>query len=268
MKSDVSEAQIAQFQEQGFLVVEGFLDEAELAHWRRVTEEAMRLRLAGTALNNQGDPEAFYAQVFTQCLNLRDLHPEMAKLIGHPVIGEWAGRLAGVEGVRIWQDQALVKQAYSNHTALHFDEPFWSFDSRSAVSLWVALDDATLGNGCLWYLPGTHKQARIELIDIRENVGDIFRAYPEWKKLTAVPAPCPAGSAIFHNALVAHGAGVNMTPKQRRAMRAGYMPDGMLFNGKQSLLPDDYFQSLIVGDPLNDAAMFPLVWRRGGQDGR
>ncbi|MEP7357927.1 MAG: phytanoyl-CoA dioxygenase family protein, partial [Anaerolineales bacterium] len=66
----------------------------------------------------------------------------------------------------------------------------------------------------------------------------------------------------------AHGAGVNMTPKQRRAMTAGYMPDGMLFNGKQSLLPDDYFRSLKVGDPLNDAAMFPVVWRRGGQDGQ
>ena len=143
MKTDVSEHHIRQFQDQGFVVIEGFLDAAELEHWRRVTDEAMRLRLAGSALNNQGDPEAFYAQVFTQCLNLRELHPEMARLIGHPVIGEWAGRLAGVAAVRIWQDQALVKQPYSNHTALHFDQPFWSFDSRQAVSLWVALDDAT-----------------------------------------------------------------------------------------------------------------------------
>lgn len=262
MQTEVSEQQVAQFREQGFVVLAGFLDAAELAHWRQVTEAAIRLRLASDTLNNQSDPETFYAQVFTQCLNLRDLHPEMRRLLADPALGALVGRLAGVDGVRIWQDQALVKQPYSNHTALHFDTPFWSFDSPSAVSLWVALDDATLANGCLWYLPGTHKEARYELVDIDENIGGIFKTYPQWKTREAMPAPCPAGSVIFHNALVAHGAGVNMTPRQRRAMTAGYMPDGMVFNGKQSLLPQAYYDSLKVGDPLDNDAMFPLIWQR------
>ena len=262
MLTEVSEGQIQQYREQGFLVLDGFLDATELAHWRQITEESIKQRLASATLNNQADPDAFYAQVFTQCLNLRDLHPEMAKLIGHPVLGEWAGLLSGAEGVRIWQDQALVKQPYSNHTALHFDDPFWSFYSQQSVNLWVALDDATLANGCLWYLPGTHKEARYELVDIGTNVGDIFKTYPQWKKIAAVPAPCPAGSVIFHNGLIAHGAGINMTPRPRRAMTAGYMPADSVFNGQQSLLPEDYFKTLQVGDPLNNDAMFPVIWQR------
>ena len=266
MQTEVSAEQIEQYREKGFLVLEGFLDAAELERWRQVTEEAIRLRLTGNFnLTNQGDPETFYAQVFTQCLNLRDVHPGMAELICDERLGRLAGTLAGVDSIRVWQDQALVKPPYGNHTALHFDDPFWSFYSRDAVSLWVALDDATLANGCLWYLPGTQREGRFELVSITENLGDIFKTYPEWKKIEAVPAPCPAGSVIFHNAMVAHGAGVNMTPYRRRAMTAAYMPDGSTFNGQQSLLSEDYFKSLTVGDLLNNDSINQLIWRRADE---
>jgi hypothetical protein len=40
------------------------------------------------------------------------------------------------------------------------------------------------------------------------------------------------------------------------------MPDGSTFNGVQNILPDAYFASLHVGDPLDDLAVNPLVWRR------
>jgi phytanoyl-CoA hydroxylase len=264
MHTNVTPEQIDQFREQGFVVLENFLEPDELEDWRAGTEEAMRLRLTGSALNNQADPEAFYAQVFTQCLNLHDIHPGIAALILDERLGRLAGSLAGTDGMRLWHDQALVKPPYGNHTAFHFDVPYWSFYSRQAVNVWLALDDATLANGCLWYLPGTQHAARFELVPIRENLGDVFKAYPEWKRLAAVPAPCPAGSAIFHNAMVAHGAGVNMTARHRRAMTWAYMPEGSTFNGQQSLLPTEYFQSLAIGDVLDNDQVHPLVWHRAG----
>ncbi len=264
MQTEVTTQQVEQFRQQGFLVLEGFLGAAELEHWRQVTDEAVRLRLTGSlALTNQADPTAFYAQVFTQCLNLREIHPAMYDLVCDERLGRLAGQLTGVSGVRVWHDQALVKPPYGNHTALHFDNPFWSFYSHDSVNLWIALDDATLGNGCLWYLPGTHHQATFELITIGENLGDVFKSYPRWRAIEAVAAPCPAGSVIFHNGLVAHGAGVNLTPRPRRAMTAAYMPDGSTFNGQQSLLPEAYFKSLTVGDLLNNDQINPLIWRRG-----
>src|SRR5262249_30229377 len=95
-----------------------------------------------------------------------------------------------------------------------------------------------------------------------ENLGDIFKAYPEWRTIKAVSAPCSAGSAVFHNSLIAHGAGVNMTPYPRRAMTCAYMPDGSTFNGTQNVLPDDYFKSLNVGDVLNNNDINRLIWHR------
>ena len=266
MKTDVTPEQIEQYRRQGFLVIEGFLDAGELEHWRQVTADAMAIRLADNSgqqiLNNQTDPDAFYAQVFTQCVHLADIHPGMAELIFDERLGRLAGALAGVDGIRIWHDQALVKPAYGNHTAFHFDNPFWSFHSKDSLSIWLALDDATLENGCLWYFPGTHKETLFEPVGIGENLGDIFKAYPQWKKLKAVPAPAPAGSAVFHNGLIAHGAGTNMTPKARRAMTCAYMPDGSTFNGIQNVLTDDYFKSLKIGDVLDDNKMNRLIWRR------
>jgi phytanoyl-CoA hydroxylase len=262
VQTEVSEKHIQQFQDQGFLVMPGFLEAAELEHWRAVTAEAVAKRLGTDTLNNQANPEAFYAQVFTQALNLRDIHAGMAELIYDERLARWAGLLAGVDGMRMWHDQALIKPPYGNHTAFHFDDPYWSFYSRQAVNMWVALDDATLANGCLWYLPGTQRTARFELVPIAENLGDLFKSYPEWKTIAAVAAPCPAGSVIFHNGLVAHGAGVNMTPYPRRAMTCAWMPDGSTFNGQQSLLPADYFNSLELGQVLNDNEVHRLVWTR------
>ena len=99
----------------------------------------------------------------------------MAELIFDERLGQVAGTLAGVDGIRIWHDQALVKPAYGNHTAFHFDNPFWSFSSRDSLSLWVALDDATIANGCLWYLPRHAQGNAFEPVAIGENLGDIFK---------------------------------------------------------------------------------------------
>ena len=268
MRTEVSAQQVEQYRQQGFIVIEGFLDAQELEVWREATREAMILRLnegrVAAPLNNQVDPDTFYAQVFTQCINLKNIHAGMAKLILDERLGRVAGTLAGVQGVRIWHDQALVKPAYGNHTAFHMDDPFWSFSSPDAISIWLALDDATVENGCLWYLPGTHREARFDPTGIGENLGDLFKAYPQWKKIKALPAACPAGSAVLHNGLIAHGAGVNMTPFPRRAMTCGYMPDGSTFNGQRNVLPEDYFNSLKVGDVLNNDEINPLIWRRAG----
>ncbi len=77
----------------------------------------------------------------------------------------------------------MIKPPYGNPTAWHLDNPYWSFYSRDAISIWVALERATLANGCMWYLPGTHKQARYDNAGIGENMRDLFKFYPEWQNL-------------------------------------------------------------------------------------
>jgi ectoine hydroxylase-related dioxygenase (phytanoyl-CoA dioxygenase family) len=262
MKNTLTTEQVEQYQRDGFIVIESFLDDDELGHWRRITDAAVRERLELKNGLTNVDTQEYYAQVFTQCILLSQTHKEMRELMFDPRLGEMASTLAGVDGMRIWHDQALIKPPYGNPTAWHLDNPYWSFTSRDAISIWVALDDATLANGCLWYLPGTHRTARHDNPGIGSNMRDIFKFYPEWESIEAVSCPCLAGSAVLHNGLTAHGAGANMTPRPRRAMTCGYMPDGSTFNGTRNVLPQEYFDSLQVGDVLNNQTINPLIWSR------
>ncbi|HSZ43279.1 MAG TPA: phytanoyl-CoA dioxygenase family protein [Trebonia sp.] len=133
-------------------------------------------------------------------------------------LGRLAAELAGVDGMRIWLDQALIKEPWSSPTAFHVDNPFWSFRR--------------------------------------------FDVYPELGSSAPVFCPVPAGSAVAHNGLTAHGAGANMTNGRRFAMTVAYMPDGATFNGQQDILTREQVARLKVGDPLDDEAQNPLVFTR------
>ena len=274
MKSELTEAQIASYRNNGFLVVEDFLSPDELEHWRKSTQTAVDERLSlpqtdllpnlavTTTLSNQADPESYYAQIFTQCLKLADTNADVHDFIYDPRLGKVIASLAGVDGIRLWHDQALFKPPHGNPTGWHLDNPRWSFYSRDSLSIWVALDDATYQNGCMYYVPGTHKTARYEDAALGKNLSDLFKSYPEWRAIDPVACPAKAGTAIFHNGLTAHAAGANMTNKPRRAMTCAFMPDGATFNGRRNILPKDYFASLKVGDPLNDNTVNPLLWSK------
>lgn len=265
MNTSLSQAQIEQYQQDGFIVMEDFLTAEELEHWRRAVGEAVSSRGSTKLAGHEKDAkwqsgDAYYDRVFVQRINLWQDSPAVRKLMLDPRLGKMAAELAGVDGIRIWHDQALIKQAWGNPTGWHLDNPYWSFYSRQAISIWVALDDVTYDNGCLYFVPGTHKTASFDNVGIGQNIGDLFRIYTDWTNLEAVPAVMKAGSCSFHNGLVAHGAGANMTPRARRAMTCAYMPDGSSFNGQQNVLPERYFSLLNKGDVLENDEQNPLIY--------
>jgi phytanoyl-CoA hydroxylase len=139
--------------------------------------------------------------------------------------------------------------------------PKWSFHDRRALTVWVALDDATVENGCMWYVPGSHKTASFDDIELGPNLGALFDRYPRWRSVVTVPAVLPAGGAVWHNGLTAHAAGANMTAGARDAMTCAYMPADVTYNGFRDdyVLPEDYAAQLSVGDRLDDPYLFPVV---------
>jgi len=261
MNSDLTAEQISFYRDNGYVVVENFLSPEELEFWRKSVDEAVAQRedrkLADGSMR-AGD--SYYDNVFIQRINLWTDHDGMRKLMLNPQLGKMATQLAGVDGIRIWHDQALIKQPWGNPTGWHLDNPYWSFSSRNAISVWVALDDATLENGCLYFIPGSHKTATWDNVGIGKNIGDLFKHYTEWGKMKAASAPMKAGSCSFHNGLLAHGAGANMTPGFRRAMTCAYMPDGSTFNGQQNILPPDEIAKLKIGDLLENDTLNPLIY--------
>ncbi|WP_373497311.1 phytanoyl-CoA dioxygenase family protein [Aquiflexum sp.] len=272
MKTQINQSQIDSFQENGFLVIEDFLSPEELENWRTVVTKAVKdrkgIKIPGTNIK-VGDDDGvnkedsnYFGNVFDQLLNLWQTSNEMKELMISEDIGKMAADLADVDGIRVWHDQALIKRPWANPTSWHLDTPFWSFSHKDALSIWIALDDATLENGCLYFIPGSHKKTTYENPGITKNMNSIFEFYPELAKTKSVSVPMKAGSASFHNGLCIHGAGPNMTNGFRRAMTCAFMPDGATFNGQKNILPDKVVAKLSIGDLLNDDAINPLLYKK------
>lgn len=261
--------QVQSYQQDGFLLVEDFLNQDELSFWRQAVTEAIAQRggkkMPGSeakigeddGINKDSD---YYVKVFDQMLNLWQTNDKVKQIMLDEKIGKMAATLAGWSGTRIWHDQALIKRPWANPTSWHLDTPFWSFSDRRALSIWVALDDATYENGCLYFIPGTFRNTTFENPGIGKNMDAIFDFYPQFKQLKSVAVPVKAGSCSFHNGLTIHGAGANMTNGFRRAMTCAYMPDGATFNGIKNILSDEQVAKLAIGDLLNDESQNPLIY--------
>lgn len=263
MRTRLTADEIGFYRDNGYLIRRDFLDAEQVAELRGSVLEAIaampgRRKIAGAGADLvEGDN--YYDRVFTQRINLWRISDVVRRYLQSPALGEMLCTLEGVERFRVWHDQAFIKEPFGNPTALHIDNPYWSFHSRRSISIWIALEDATLENGCLCFLPGSHKLVRYDNVLLRDEFGAIMDLYPEMREIEPVPAVMRAGDCSFHNGLTVHGAGVNMTTGRRMAMSCAYMPDGAVFNGQQNILPDAYFASLRIGDTLSNDEVNPLI---------
>ena len=262
MKTALSQAQIRHYRREGFVTLPNLLSPAEVRELKAAVAKGVqamgKLKVAGGGKEWEDD-DSYYSRVFLQRLNLWKESPTVRKFMLNPALGKMLARLAGVNRLRVWHDQTLQKAPWANATSWHQDVPYWSFTSKDALSIWIALDDATLQNGGLYFLPGTHRKQDYRAIPIGPDMEGLFKLHPKWRKIEPVPVPLKAGSASVHNGLLAHSAGPNMTPRWRRAMTCAYMPDGCVFNGKKNILSKEQVSRLKVGDPLNDEVQNPLV---------
>src|SRR5579864_2429238 len=195
MNCQPEENQVNFYRKNGFVVIKDFLSPEELDHWRETVINAVHKR------NGQKMPDkdiktgesdginedaSYFGKVFDQLLNLWQTDANVKRLMLDERIGKLAARLAGVNGIRIWHDQALFKRPWANPTSWHLDTPFWSFSDRSALSIWVALDDATMENGCLYFIPGSFRETSFDKITIGRNMDGVFEVYPQFRKSSPV----------------------------------------------------------------------------------
>jgi ectoine hydroxylase-related dioxygenase (phytanoyl-CoA dioxygenase family) len=156
-----------------------------------------------------------------------------------------AARLSG-QPVRVWHDQALFKEPREGaKTPWHQDAHYWPHhDRRHQITIWIALKDATLANGCMSFIPGSQRVENLEPIRLADPQ-NIFDMAPQFKGVKPHVCELKAGSCTFHNGLTFHYAGPNKSDGMREAFAVIYMPDGDPLGLK-------------VGDKL-EGEVFPLV---------
>ncbi len=127
-------------------------------------------------------------------MHLRRESEALAGLVLDPRIGSLVAELEGIDAVRLYLDQALIKEPYGVPTQYHLDIPWWGFSSPHACTIWVALDDSTLQNGCLYFVPGSHKMRLDSAVDLGPDLGALFAAHPDAARMPT-PVRCPPAAA-------------------------------------------------------------------------
>uniref|UniRef100_UPI00066E18E7 phytanoyl-CoA dioxygenase family protein n=1 Tax=Streptomyces sp. SBT349 TaxID=1580539 RepID=UPI00066E18E7 len=151
----------------------------------------------------------------------------------HPAIVEPLTRVIG-PNVKSMQSMLFIKAEGKPGQAWHQDEMFIPTRDRSLTAAWIALDDATTENGCLWVLPGSHRRGVIypnrEHDDARYDCTVESYGFP-WTEEDAVPVEMAAGSVLLFNGYLLHKSLPNTGRHgYRRALVHHYM-------SAESLLP-------------------------------
>jgi ectoine hydroxylase-related dioxygenase (phytanoyl-CoA dioxygenase family) len=257
--------QIAQYRRDGFIQLNDVVTGAELQELRDAVAEAVQGEMdlgvmAEKKTEEQTDKQAAYSQLFIQKVNLWRRWPKVAKYVNGSKFGNIAARLEGLD-MRVWHDQALFKEPRTGvKTPWHQDAVYWPHAQRAQqTTIWIALKDATIQNGCMSFVGGTHKIGVLPKIDLG-NPEDIFKYAPNIKPVKPQVCPLKAGSVTFHNGLTFHYAGPNKSDGMREAFAIIYMPDGTTYDGRGHVVTAPLLPGLKVGDRL-DGEVFPVVGR-------
>ena len=224
------------FQRNGYIRYEHFFSSAEIAPLRQAIDHAIathRARIKGAEHDGRGSED--YERVFNQMVNLWTDFPEAKQIAFHSRLAETARRISGCRHVRIYHDHAMIKPPgqQSKETNWHQDAPYWPMDPVGALSAWIAIDDVSAENGCLHFVPGSHKYERLEPIKLGvegESIVDKMNAQG-YDVPDPVTMEMASGGVTFHHGCTFHYAGPNETANPRRAFAIIYIPDYTTFTG-------------------------------------
>jgi len=183
-----------------------------------VMREENRLHSARRGLTMDGKQTEVY-QIRSPHLR----HPAFERLMRHPRLLDAVESLIG-PNIRVVLYQGLYKPPHTGGIiSWHQDDFYFQVDKEDAVvSCWLALDDATVDNGCMWVVPGMHR-SMLEHEDDREAGGKKIVALDD---SAAVPVELKAGQCMFHHGLAPHRTLPNTSDRHRRALAIHYM-DGL-----------------------------------------
>jgi phytanoyl-CoA hydroxylase len=161
------------------------------------------------------------------------LSPLVRDLGRHPAVVDALTAVIG-PNVKMMQSMLFFKAPGRPGQAWHQDESHIPTRDRSLRGVWIALDDATIDNGCLWVIPGSHRAGVLH--PVRPHDDPRFDPTPEAHGFRhaddeAVPVELPAGSAVLFDGHLLHRSFPNRDPhRMRRALVNHYM-------SAESLLP-------------------------------
>ena len=203
------------FNEDGFVVVRDLFDSSEIKFYREVIKEAIKERkhFDERVLKDRSE----YEQSFTQCQNLWEDYLDIRKLTFDQRVCKIASKLLDTEVIRLWHDQALVKESGGRETDPHHDQPYWPIKETKTITAWIPLCDVDETNGQLGFYSGSHKIKDKKFINIfsgkvdEKNFLETANVSPDQINYQTMKE----GDVSFHHGLTFHRAKSNISNYDR-----------------------------------------------------
>jgi len=161
-------------------------------------------------------------------------------VLWNPAFVMAAHQLLEYKPVRFWHDQLFYKPAeHGGVVAWHQDYSYWTRTiAMQHLTCWTGLDDATTENGCLHYIPRSHKWGLLKAPELAGDMNGILSYLTEEQKEAFKPEPIELqeGYATFHHPLLLHGSFENKSARPRRAFVLNVFADGTVSNTDDELL--------------------------------
>lgn len=259
----LSVEQIEHFEEFGYVADIKLLEEYQISALRDEINELADAHHPGNDLfyefsaNESTDP----AKVLFHALGAWRITPGFHDVLWNPRFLVPASQLLGNKAVRFWHDQLFCKPArHGGVVAWHQDYSYWTRSvPMQHLTCWCGLDDADEANGCLHYIPKSHRWGLLEKPELAGDINGLFtRLTDEQKSLfKPVPIPLKAGYASFHHPLLVHGSYANSTGRQRRAFVINAFADGTRSNANEPMLKGT--KQFNIGEKL-EGDFYPLLF--------
>lgn len=161
------------FLRDGHTVVRGLATAEEIAAVRPAIEAAAAQRTAGVAPLEERDT---YGKAFLQAINLWRLDEQVQRFVFGRRFARIAAELLGVDGVRLYHDQALIKEAGGGHTPWHQDQRYWPLDTDRTITMWMPLVDVPPEVGTMTFASGSHRLGDLAGPTISDDSESVFDA--------------------------------------------------------------------------------------------
>lgn len=219
------------FDDNGYVIVENVFSPAELAPVKARLEEIIanpNLAPSGVNVGRESDTLANGGGGDDADNPVRNISfmvrfdPTFQEFARNPKILEATRALIGPR-IRVFRDQALQKPPGGQAKPLHQDLSYFRVQpADELVTAWVALDDATTQNGCMVYVPASHRHG---LFEITRDPERPVHHVPDTRGIEIADemlCPVPAGAVIFHHGYTLHRSDVNQTQTWRRSVQLHY----------------------------------------------
>lgn len=261
-KYRLSDDQVKFYRENGYLAGIRLLNDEQIEVLRKELAKLVDPGHLGNELfyefnsNESADPK----KILFHALGAWRITPGFHDLLWNPAFCVPASQL--LEGpVRFWHDQLFYKPAHHGGVVIwHQDYSYWTRTKPMAhLSCWIGLDDSTRENGCVHYVPGSHRWNLLPREDFANDMDTIQGVLSDEQKRQFHPKAIELkkGEGSFHHPLMVHGSYENRTDRPRRAAVINVIRDGVISASDKPLL--EGVPRIPAGEKLK-GQFFPLLF--------